>query len=105
MNAYQKRYQQNAVNTATPEELILKLYDAGIASCHREDRQKLRDVLVELMGSLNHEAPGDLSGRLHALYEYCINESATGDLDDVREVLEGLREAWAEGVVGKKQTA
>lgn len=96
------QYQKQAISSASPNELILKLYELGIGACHREDRAKLRAVLVELMSSLNHEEGGELAGRLHALYEYCLNESAMGDLDVIREVLEGLREAWQESVLAKK---
>lgn len=99
---HQQQYQQQSIATASPERLVLKLYDLGIASCRRDDRAKVRSVLVELMSSLNHERGGDIAARLQALYEFCLNESAMGELDTVQDILEGLREAWQEGVLERK---
>ena len=94
-----QQYQQQAVQTSSPEKLIDKLYSAGIQACHQEDRNRLRDVLLELVKALDMESGGELAERLQAIYEFCINESATGDLDMIRELLEELREGWREGVL------
>ena len=99
---HHKRYQEQAIQTATPEQLILKLYNLGVASCENGDRSKLRAVLVELISSLNFDEGGDLANRLYSIYEFCLNESAVGDLDAVQEMLEGLRDAWKEGVLEKQ---
>lgn len=98
---HHQRYQEQAIQTASPEQLILKLYDLGISSCHRGDRSKLRAVLVELISSLNFDEGGELADRLYAIYEYCLNASATGDLRPVQEMLEELRSAWKEGVLAQ----
>lgn len=98
-NSHMRQYQHQAIATASPERLVVKLYDLGIAACYRDDRPKVRAVLVELMAALNHERGGELAGRLQAIYEYCLNESAMGNLSLVAELLAGLREAWQEGVV------
>ncbi len=97
-----RQYQQQAVRSASPEQLILKLYDHGIASCHQGDRTKVRAVLVELVSSLDFEQGGDIAHRLSTLYAYCLTESATGDLTAIEEVLCGLREAWKQGVIARK---
>ena len=94
-----KTYQQQSVKTATPEKLILELYNLGVRACREDDRDKVRSVLVELLGSLDHDRGGEIADRLQAIYEYCLNESATGDLSDVQDILEGLRDAWKEGVI------
>ncbi len=97
-----RRYQQQAVQTSSPEQIIAKLYDLGVAACHAGDRVKVRKVLVELMAGLNFELGGEIAVRLQAIYEFCLEESNNGQLDTVRELLEGLREAWREGVLGRK---
>jgi flagellar protein FliS len=89
-----QRYQAQAVRTASPEQLIAKLYDLGIRACHSGDRSKLRAVLRELISSLDLEKGGELAGRLYALYEFCMSYSVEGDLDTITEILGGLREAW-----------
>lgn len=100
-----RQYERQAIATATPEQLVAKLYDLAVAACHRGDRTKLRAVLVELTGSLNLEAGGDLAGRLHAIYEFCLRESAVGDLGPLAEILGGLREAWHDGVLATRAAA
>ena len=97
-----RQYQQQAVAAATPEQLIAKLYDVAVAACHRNDRSKLRAVLVELISSLNFEAGGELAGQFYSLYEYCLTESISGDLGVVCELLSELRDAWKEGVLMRK---
>lgn len=93
-------YQQQSVKTASPEKLVLELYNLGIRSCKQGDRSTVRSVLVELMSSLDHERGGEIAERLQVIYEYCLDVSATGDLTDVQEILESLRDAWRKGVVG-----
>ncbi|MFQ5572043.1 MAG: flagellar export chaperone FliS [Rhodothermales bacterium] len=96
-----RQYQQQAISTASPEQIILKLYDLGIAACRRDDRSKLRSVLVELLSSLNFEEGGEIAQRLADLYAYCMEKSAAGDLREVEELLSGLRDAW-KGVLARK---
>lgn len=97
-----RQYQQQAIVSSSPEQLILKLYDLGIQCCLQGNRSKLRAVLAELVGSLNFEDGGELAERLYSLYDYCITESVSGDLEIVRDVISGLREAWKQGVVSRK---
>ena len=99
------QYQHQAIVGASPERLVAKLYDLGVTACHRADRPKLRAVLVELIGGLNFEQGGDLAERLHALYTFCLNESADGNLSVIAEVLSGLRTAWVEGVLHQPMAA
>lgn len=97
-----QQYQRQAILSSSPEQLVLKLYDFGVQACLRGDRAKLRMVLVELVSSLNFEKGGELASRLYTLYEYCLTESAAGDLTVVGDILEGLRDAWREGVLTRK---
>ena len=102
---YARQYQQNAIATASPERLIAKLYDLGVAACHRGDRAHARAVLVALLEALDPERGGEIAGQLGDLYSYCLARTASGDLADVAEVLGGLREAWAEGVLRRPPLA
>ncbi|MCS4195240.1 flagellar export chaperone FliS [Salinibacter ruber] len=97
-----QQYQQQSVQTASPEKLIEKLYEAGIQACHQEDRDTLRKVLLELIESLNMEQGDELADRLLGIYEFCLNESGRGDLDVIHELLEELRDGWKQGVVEGK---
>ena len=97
-----RQYQKQAIMSASPDQLIAKLYDMAVAACRREDRTKLKAVLVELIASLNFDKGGEVAQRLHALYEYCLLECSAGDLTVVTEVLDGLRSAWKQGVLHRK---
>lgn len=97
-----RQYQEQAVVSASPEQLVAKLYDLGVSACHREDRVKLRAVLVELVSSLSFEKGGELAPQLYGLYEFCISESGAGPLEPICEILSGLRDAWREGVLTRR---
>ena len=97
-----RQYQRQAVASASPDQLIAKLYDMAVAACRREDRAKLRAVLVELTASLNFDKGGEVAQRLHVLYEYCLVECGTGDLAVIAEIIDGLRSAWKHGVLHRK---
>lgn len=102
MRNARQQYQRSSVQTSSPEKLIDKLYREAISACHQGDREYLRELLVELRSSIDLEQGDDLAERLMAIYDYCLEESATGDLDVVQELLSELRDAWREGVLGKQ---
>ena len=110
-------YRRHQVQTASPGQLIVIMYDACIGHCKAAqdaieagDRgsasshlTKARGILAELMSSLDIDAGGEISGRLLRLYEYMYRQlvlaSARKDAGLVAEVqalLGGLRGAWAE---------
>lgn len=97
-----RQYQEQAVASASPEQLVAKVYEIGITACHRGDREKVRAVLHELIGGLNFQDGGEIASRLHAIYEFCQTAAATGDLATVGDLLTGLRDAWREGVLEKR---
>lgn len=97
-----RQYQKQAIMSASPDQLITKLYDMAVAACRREDRAKLKAVLVELIASLNFEKGGEIAQGLHDLYEYCLFECGAGDLAVIAELLGGLRSAWKQGVLHRK---
>lgn len=93
----QNEYQKQAVKNASPTQLITKLYDFAIQACYQEDAEKLDKVLGTLIQSLNFDY--EISGTLYNLYEYCQRQARAGAFDEVRELIEPVREAWIEGVV------
>lgn len=97
-----RQYQEQAITSSSPAQLVLKLYDLGVQCCRQNDRAKLRRVLAELVGSLNLEEGGEIAERLYDLYEFCINESITGDLEVIQTILGELRDVWKEGVLTRQ---
>ena len=93
------QYQRQDVLSASPAQLVAKLYDLAILSCNTGDRSKLRKILIELISSLNFEDGGDLAVRLSQIYEFCMRESISGDLHVVRDLLGELRTSWKQSLL------
>lgn len=115
-NAY-SQYQKMQVNTASPGQLILMLYDAGIrwakegaAALKIGEREKGHVLLIkaqeavsELASGLNMEAGGTIAQNLAQLYDYLYQRLVEANVKkdpeaakEVAELLSGLREAWAQ---------
>ncbi len=92
-------YQQQAVLTASPAELVDKLYGIGLTAAQRGDAPRTRRALVELSASLDPERGGEIAEGLRSLYEFAIRAASEGNLDIVAEILSGLRDAWRQAVL------
>jgi flagellar protein FliS len=100
-----QQYRRQAVVNASPTGLTLKLYDAGVRAARSGNREQLRAVLIELIGSLNHEQGGEIAARLYALYSFCLTTMGTGSLEDIADILDGLREGWREAFSPRRMAA
>ncbi|GIV16300.1 MAG: flagellar protein FliS [Armatimonadota bacterium] len=110
-------YQRAQVDTASPAKLVVMLYDGAIrflkqgqTAMQQGNREKQNHCLVraqriitELASSLDMEAGGDIAANLMALYQFMHEQLVLANLQDdvdkvqkVREMLESLREAWAQ---------
>jgi flagellar protein FliS len=122
MNPYAtpQAYRQNSVLTASPQQLVVMLYDGAIrflrqaelameegAVAQTNDRmQRAEAILEELLSTLNPEA-GEISDRLQAIYVFCRSELIAARISrsplkikQVIGLLSDLREAWAEVAQG-----
>lgn len=110
-------YYQTQVQSQSPLELVVMLYDGALRFLHqaaeaigRRDLVAKRDtmsrslaIISELQNSLNMEAGGDVAQRLDALYTYMsgrlvdanIRNSAEPIHETIR-LLTMLRSAWVE---------
>ena len=110
-------YQESAVLTASPERLVVMLYDGArrflfqaAAAMRREEHhvatERLRRaelILDELLSTLDFEAGGEIAQNLQGLYVFFGRHLAEGrqerdadKLDWVNAQLGELREAWAQ---------
>jgi flagellar protein FliS len=110
-------YLESRVLSATPLELVHLLYRGAIGAVqdarHHLANGKIAErsraiskawaILIELTAALNHEAGGELAGRLAALYEYMQRrlleanlQQADPPLGEVLSLLATLEEAWGE---------
>ncbi len=109
-------YTEASVLTATPERLVVLLYDGAIRFLHqaaaalragRRDQARARlhraqAIIDELNRSLDLRQ-GEVAHGLRAIYGFCsrhlidatLNADADG-YDEVAELLAGLRESWQE---------
>lgn len=110
-----QKYQQSSVQTASPGQLILMLYDGairfvklGIAGVEEKDIAKANNsfiraqrIINELMASLNMSVP--ISSTLLGIYEYLNRrlieaniKKDTGPAEEVLGHLNELRSAWSQ---------
>ena len=115
------RYLEASINSASPEELIIKVYDAlllfarqavEVMETRPADIQARHDLLRRaqracalLMGSLRLELDSEIPGNLFRIYEFwhhqLVAANMQGDAQKVREVLPliaGMRETWVEAI-------
>ena len=118
-NGYTRQYQQNQIMTASPEQILLMLYDGAIRFCnHAVDASdggktteklgsiaKVYAIITEFSDSLNHEIGGEIAANLDGLYQFMLRElgkarqDTTGEhLRVVATLLADLRQTWAEAV-------
>lgn len=109
------RYRQNDILTATPEMLVVKLFEGAIRSTRlaqglseptgvaerRRSLSKALAIVGELRASLDLERGGEIAANLDLLYGFVIDrlaEASLGSRDepmaDALRVLEPLNEAW-----------
>lgn len=117
MNNHNQIYQQNAVQTASPERLLLMLYDGAIRFMNKAKRSleegelelvhlnlvKAQDIITELMVTLNMDYK--ISHQLLPLYEYyryrLIEANTKKIVEPIDEVLSNmieLRKTWEQAI-------
>ncbi len=108
-------YQNSRVVGARRESLVVLLYErlladlrGAVRAIHDQDyelkAQRMEhalEILFELLGTLDHDAGGDLAGRLASLYGFFISEInavsrslETARLERVISLIDGLYGSW-----------
>lgn len=124
MNAYMNSYQQTQVATASPENILIMLYDGAIRFTRqailgiREGDvsgkvtgiQKAMAIVAEFRNTLDHEVGGEIASNLDALYDYMIRSMMDANLKNderplvvVEDLLCGLRETWMQAIEINRQ--
>lgn len=118
--AQMDHYKSIQIETATPERLLLMLYDGAIrflnvAQQAMHDKQietshnnllKAEAIIIELMSVLNFEIGGDIAKNLFALYDFMYRHLVQANIkkdpqmvQEVVDLLTDLRKTWAEAAV------
>lgn len=96
MNSYHKTYQRQAIMNASPAMLIGKLFDFAIISTHKKEMAKLDRILAELIRSL--DTSNETAVAMFELFHYCRELAHKKNFDEVRELIEPIRDTWYEVV-------
>ena len=118
---YQNAYKRASVNTMDQNKLIVMLYDGAIKNITfgvEQMRQgnvekthnhlvKSKNIIAQLMASLNMDKGGEVAKNLRSLYSYMFGQLIESNMSKnpepallVRKLLMELREAWV--AIGKK---
>lgn len=115
-NPYEK-YKQQSVNTATPEELTLMLYDGCIKfiklarfAINDKEIEKANDNLLKAQAIVTElditlDDKYELSKNLHSLYDFVLDRLVNANikkdaslLDAAESVITDLRDGWKEAI-------
>ena len=95
LNVAKKAFLKEEVMGLSKEELVVKLYDIGIASCLSKDRDRVSKVIAELIDSLDFDQ-GEIPARLFRLYQYAMGQAKIGNFGESLNILQELRATWIE---------
>lgn len=117
LNAYKKVDIETTLDTATPEKLILMLFEGAQISINNAKRHMLNKEIPQkgasiskaimiidngLKASLDIERGGEISQKLYSLYDYMTlrllianSKNKPEILDEVLQLLSELNGAWA----------
>ena len=123
---YQNAYKKASVNTLDQNKLIIMLYDGAIKNASfavehmkSEEIEKVHDCLIktknivtELMATLNMDNGGDIAKNLQSLYSYMFSQLIEANMEKkpepvivVIDLLKELRAAWVQINSKKKSGA
>jgi flagellar secretion chaperone FliS len=113
-NPYQQ-YRATKVETAGSVDLVVMLYQGAVRfirqavdALEQDDPKtahtnfvRAQDIVVELLGSLNREAGGQIATQLAGIYDYCFRRLILANVkkdpapaQEVMNILRDLGKAW-----------
>ena len=119
---YQNAYKKASVNTLDQNKLIIMLYDGAIKNAnfavqYMESGQiekvhdsliKTKNIVTELLATLNIEQGGEIAKNLKSLYSYMFSQLIEANMEKksepvltVIDLLKELRGAWVQ--IGEKK--
>jgi flagellar secretion chaperone FliS len=83
---------------ASPQKLLIKVYDYAITNCRKNDIHRTNKALAELISSLNFEnnETKEFSLGLMSLYQFCQDQMRKENNEIVEHILIDLRTSWNE---------
>jgi len=121
-NPYQQHgdsYRKTQIDTASPESLILMLYDGALrfiaqaeAGFEVEDKElisnsllRVQAIFAELMAALNKDQGGEIAANLERLYVFFLEKLGEANvqknikpIQEIKPLVEDLRNTWDEAM-------
>jgi len=93
-------YLVNQISIASPQQLIMKVYDFAIVQCQKNDMVKTNEALQVLINALNFDDPSakDISVGLFKLYQFCQDQMRKNNPQVVLKILTELRDTWQQSM-------
>lgn len=91
-------YLVQKVLTASPEQLVVYIFDAAIIACGREDKMKASQAVQALINSLNFDSDRNIAVKFFQIYHYILNKINAENFDEARKLLDELRKTWSEAM-------
>lgn len=119
MNAYANQYQNNQILSASPEQILIMLYDGAIRftrqailgieegrpSMKMEGISRAMAIIAEFSNTLDREVGGEIADNLDGLYHFMMremtaarSENSIAKLQVVEALLLDLRSTWLEAI-------
>ena len=114
---YQNAYKKASVNTLDQNKLIIMLYDGAIKNANfaveymksgeiekvHDSLIKTKNIVTELLATLNMENGGEIAKNLKSLYSYMFSQLIEANMEktskpvlNVIDLLKELRGAWVQ---------
>lgn len=90
-------YLVQKVMSASPEQLISYVYDAGIKACSLKDSAKAIKAIQVLIKALNYEAK-EMSVNFYNVYRYINYNISQGNFAEAKKNLEELKATWTQAM-------
>jgi flagellar protein FliS len=105
MNAYLNQYKNNQVYSASPEQIMIMLYDGAIRfltqamqgieegniELKNHGIQQAMAIVMEFRNTLDHNIGGEIATNLDALYDYMIREMTQANIKKDRQKLQAVQ--------------
>lgn len=94
------QYLVKEIMDASPEELVIKVYDFAIAKAQQHNLEKANKAVQTLIDGLDYstEEVKEISIGLLRLYKFCQDKMRDKEYDVVVKILSELRESWTEAI-------
>jgi flagellar secretion chaperone FliS len=90
------QYVTNEILSASPEQLIMKVFDFAIVNCQKHNMLKTNEALQVLINALNFDHPEakEISVGFFKIYHYCQEQMRKKNYDVVYKTLTSLKKTW-----------